>query len=217
MELLAASPARAVVVLAHGLNQRVAALRPLGEALRQRGATVVPLRFHGHTLDHENDAATFEAWRSLTWRDWLDDWTRTTENARALAERDDIPLTFAGYSLGALVHTYAMASGTESPPPYTRQLLLAPAIRVHAHTRAVRIFRAMGSRFLVPSVAPIAIRSHDGTSVAAYEALFHYEGALDTLSDPNRLRIPTLAVIDRRDELASAARLAAWIARNGLT
>ena len=215
-EILTASDPRAVVVVAHGLNQRVSALRSLGEALRERGATVVPLRFRGHRLDREDDAATFDAWRSLTWRDWLDDWQETTERAHVLAMRDGVPLTFLGYSLGGLVQTYALAFGTGAPGLYARQLLLAPAIRVRAYTRTVRVFRPMGGRLLIPSVTPVAIRSHGATSMAAFEALFHYESALDAIPDPTRLRIPTLVLIDRRDELASAARLHTWIDRHGL-
>jgi alpha-beta hydrolase superfamily lysophospholipase len=215
-EVLAADNARAVVVVAHGLNQRVSALRSLGEALRERGATIVPLRFRGHRLDREEDAATFDAWRSLTWRDWLADWEETTERAHTLAIREGVPLAFLGYSLGALVQTYALAFGTGAPAPYTRQLLLAPAIRVRAYTRTARVFRGLGGRFLIPSVTPVAIRSHGATSVAAFEALFHYESSLDAIPDPARLRIPTLVLIDRRDELASAARLHEWIDRHAL-
>lgn len=217
MEILTASPSRAVVVLAHGLNQRVSALQSLGEGLHARGATVVPVHLRGHRVDVEPSTDTIEAWRSLTWQDWVEDWEHATQDALAIAERDGVPLTFVGFSLGALVHVFAMATRTHERIPYARQVLLAPAVRVRSLTRAVRILRAMGGRFLVPAFTPQTIRSHDVTSVASFEALFYLESALGTLDDASSLHIPTLVLIDRRDELASEVRLRDWIAQHALT
>jgi hypothetical protein len=218
MELLRAvdAPARAVVVVAHGLNQRAHALLPLCEALRRRGATIVLVRFHGHLLDAEHSPETIEEWRSLDWRQWLRDWEEASAAAASIAARDHLPLTFLGFSLGALVHAHAMACRDEAPPPFAAQLLLAPAIRLRPRSRAVLLFRALGRRFLVPSLAPAAVRSHGATSVAAYEALFHLVSSLDAPRHPERLRLPTLVLIDPGDELSSPERLRRWIAHNGL-
>jgi len=219
MELLhpVGTPPRAVVVVAHGLNQRAHALLPLSELLRRRGATIVLIRFRGHHWGSEHSPDTMDAWRSLGWRDWLRDWEEASAVGASLAARHEVPLVFLGFSLGALVHAYAMACRDDEPPPFARQLLLAPAIRVRPRSRAVLLFAALGRRFLVPSIAPAAVRSHSGTSVAAYSALFHLESSLDTPRHPERLRVPTLVLIDPADELASPGRLRRWIERQGLT
>jgi hypothetical protein len=60
------------------------------------------------------------------------------------------------------------------------------------------------------------VRSHRGTSVAAYEALFRYEAALAGVERPERLRFPTLVLMDARDELVSEHGLRAWIAAHAL-
>lgn len=211
------APPRAVVVVAHGLNQRAHALLALCEALRQRGAAIVLIRFHGHHWGAERSPDTLEEWRSVAWRDWVRDWEEGAAVGASLAARHGVPLTFLGFSLGALVHGYALACRDDEPPPFVRQLLLAPAIRVRPRSRAILLFRALGRRFLVPSIAPVAIRAHDGTSVAAYMALFHLESSLDAPRHPERLRLPTLVLIDPRDELAGPARLGRWIARQGLS
>lgn len=191
-------------------------MRELGEALRARGATVFIMRFTGHRVDREEDDETVDVWRTLTWHDWVADWTRVTEVARGLAHEAGVPLTFLGFSLGALVHTYALATTMAMRGAYARQLLLAPAIRVHSRARAVRVFRTFGRRFLVPSMTPANIRSHNGTSVAAFEALFHLETAVATLPNADALDIPTLVLLDEGDELASAPRLRDWITQHRL-
>lgn len=207
---------RAVVLLAHGLNQRASALRPLAEALQARGASVVLLAFRGHRRDDEVDAGTLEAWRRVTWNEWREDWLEGATTGGTLAARHAVPLYFVGFSLGALVHVHELVAAEPLPRGFDRQVLLAPAIRIHPRSRLVRLFRVLGSRFLVPSLAPMPVRSHRGTSVAAYEALFRYESALAGVQQPERLRLPTLVLMDARDELVSADRLRTWIATHDL-
>ncbi|MCC6317568.1 MAG: alpha/beta hydrolase [Gemmatimonadaceae bacterium] len=217
MEVLApAARPRAVVLMAHGLNQRASALRPLAQALRDRGASVVLLAFRGHRRDDEVDPRALEAWREITWEQWREDWREATASAASLAATHDVPLCFVGFSLGALVHVYELASEASPPGSFARQVLLAPAIRIHPRSRLVRIFRFLGSRFLIPSLAPMPVRSHRGTSVAAYEALFRYETALAGIDRAERLRIPTVVLMDARDELVSESRLRAWITQHDL-
>lgn len=206
---------RAVVVAAHGLNQRAAALRPLYERLRARGAVVVVLCLRGHRRDDEDETESIAAWRAVTKAHWLADWQEATAEGEAQAVRHAIPLTYLGFSLGALVQVHAMAHAA-APPPYVRQVFLAPAIRVQPQVHAIRVFRPLGAGFLLPSLTPAPIRSHPATSVAAYESLFHLEGEVAVMEHPERLRIPTLVLIDPRDELVSASRISAWIERHGL-
>ncbi|MBC7896252.1 MAG: alpha/beta hydrolase [Cytophagaceae bacterium] len=207
---------RAVVMLAHGLNQRASALRPLAEALRSRGASVVLVAFRGHRIGDEVDAVSLEDWRQVTWDHWREDWREGAITGGALAASLGVPLYFVGFSLGALVHVHELVAGEPLSRSFDAQVLLAPAIRVHARSRLVRIFRFLGPRFLVPSLAPVPVRSHRGTSVAAYEALFRYEAALAGVERPERLHLPTLVLMDARDELVSVDGLRAWIAIHDL-
>lgn len=209
-------PIRAVVVVAHGLNQRASALRELHEALRARGAAVVVLQLRGHRLDSEEEPSVLEAWRALRWGEWTEDWRRAAETAAAIAAEHQVPLTFLGYSLGALVHVHALTAGERTAVPFARQVLLAPALSLHPWVRAARVVRVLSPRFLLPAFTPPAIRSHAATSVAAYDALFRYEAAVSIIQHPECLRIPTLVFIDDRDELVSAPRLRRWVAQHGL-
>jgi hypothetical protein len=207
---------KAVVVVAHGLNLRAHALRDFYEPLRENGATIVVLRLRGHARDSVADAETLEEWKTLDASAWVDDWRTAVDEARDLATQRGLPLTFLGYSLGALIHVYGLATGQLDENPFARQVLLAPALRIRRASRLVLIFRPLGRRFTVPSFAPADVRSHDGTSMAAYETLFGIEAALTQLEAPHRLKIPTLVIMDPGDELVSQTRIVDWIARNGL-
>jgi hypothetical protein len=207
---------KAVVLVAHGLNLRAHALRDLYEPLRERGATIVVLRLRGHARDSAGDAETLEEWKTLDASAWVDDWRTAVNIAHDLATQRGLPLTFLGYSLGALIHIYGLATGQLEGNPFARQVLLAPALRVRRTSRLVLIFRPLGRRFTVPSFAPADVRSHGGTSMAAYETLFGIEAALTQLEAPHRLKIPTLVIMDPGDELVSQTRIVDWIARNGL-
>jgi esterase/lipase len=207
---------KAVVLVAHGLNLRAHALRDLYEPLRDRGATIVVLQLRGHARDAAADAQTREAWKSLDASEWVEDWRSAVERATELSAARGLPLAFLGYSLGALIHVYGLASGQLGRNPFVRQVLLAPALRVRSRTRLVLLFRPFGRRFTVRSFAPPDVRSHDSTSMAAYESLFDLEAALSALPEPRRLKIPTVVAVDPGDELVSHRRIVEWIDRNGL-
>lgn len=207
---------KVVVLVAHGLNLRAHALRDLYEPLRQRGAAIVVLRLRGHASDSVGDGPMLEEWKSIGATAWVEDWRESARVAEELATSRGVPLAFLGYSLGALIHVYGLATGERESNPFQRQVLLAPAVRVRPRTRLVLLFRPLGRRFIVPSLTPAEIRSHGGTSIAAYESLFGYEAALSALDDPKRVKIPTLVLMAPGDELVSQRRLVEWIERNGL-
>lgn len=207
---------RAVVLVAHGLNLRAHALRALYEPLRERGATIVVLRLRGHARDTAGDAATLEEMRSIDATQWVEDWRESVQVAEELATSCGVPLTFLGYSLGALIHVYGLATGVLEHNPFLRQVLLAPAVRVRPRSRLVLLFQPLGRRFILPSFARREIRSYRATSVGAYVALLGLEADVSVLDDAARVKFPTLVLMDSGDELVSHARLAEWIEANGL-
>lgn len=205
-----------VVLVAHGLNLRAHALRALYEPLRARGATMVVLRLRGHARDTAGDAATLEEMRSIDATHWVEDWREAVQLANGLATTRGVPLVFLGYSLGALVHVHGLASGELDHNPFARQVLLAPAVRVRPRSRLVLLFQPLGRRFVLPSFARRDIRSYHATSVGAYVTLLGLEAGVSVLAEPERVKIPTLVLMDPGDELVSHRRLAEWIEANHL-
>lgn len=208
---------RGVLVVAHGLNQHAFGLRSLFEPLAAEGHTIVVLELRGHGREPNAPPPDARAvWPEVTVDDWAADWTEAATVAGEMARRLGVPLAFLGYSMGALVHVHQMGTRASLPATFARQVLLAPAIRVRSRTHAVRLFRLLGPRFLVPSFAPARIRAQDTTSVAAYEALFTMEATIDRLPYPERLQLPTTVITDPGDELVSVPRMQALVRQYGL-
>lgn len=213
LTLLPAASPRAVVVVGHGLNMRSAAMDQLCSPLLSGGAAVVRVTWSGHLVDGEPTEALLARWKGITSQDWKADWMVAQGEGAALARRHDIPLTYLGFSLGGLLQTRMLL---DSDVRVDRQVLLAPAIRLRWRVHALQGVRRFPGRLVVPSFAPRAIRSHPGTSVAAYSALFGLETSLDVVPVPERLKLPTLVFMDPDDELVSQTRLERWIHQNGL-
>jgi hypothetical protein len=208
---------RTVVLVAHGLNLRAHALRALYEPLREQGATIVVLRLRGHARHAPGDAAMLEEMRSVDASQWVEDWREGIHVAETLAADLKVPLVFLGYSLGALVHIYGLGTGQLERNPFVRQVLLAPAVRLRRTSRLVLMFQPLGRRFVLPSFARREIRSYRATSVGAYMALLGLESDVSVLVEPDRVKIPTLVLMDPGDELVSYGRLREWIEANGLS
>lgn len=205
---------RAVVVVAHGLNVRATAMRELYEPLRRRGATIVLIRLRGHAHDAAATATERDEWLHVSSSDWIDDWRDGARTGAELA--GGVPLVFLGFSLGTLVHLAGMSRGLAEGPAFDRQVLIAPPICVHPTTRLPLVLRPFGPRFLVRSFTPRAIRSQDATSMAAYHAIFELQREVEHATAPARLKLPTVVLMDPRDELVSYRGLLRWIERNGL-
>lgn len=198
------SPRRAVVLVAHGLNVRPDAMAELYDPLRRAGATIVLLELRGHVPP---DPGSDDTWSNVQADDWLRDWLDAVATARSLAV--NVPLVFLGYSLGCLVHLRGLQ--TDDGANFSRQALIAPPLFVRVVPRLVRLLRVFGPGLRVRSLTPARIRARNGTTIAAYESLFRVRRSIVDSADVSRLRVPSLVVLDRRDELVSYRGVTRWI------
>jgi alpha-beta hydrolase superfamily lysophospholipase len=117
------------VLLLHGLTDGPYSMRALAELVRDRGYSVVGLRFPGHGTA-PSGLVTFE---------WQDMAAASRLAARDLARRigPDKPLFIAGYSTGAAIAVeYALARLQGEPlPPLAGLILFSPAIGVSPAAR----------------------------------------------------------------------------------
>lgn len=188
------APAKAVVVLTHGLNLRPARMNDLARALARDGFEVFRPAFCGHNGDTER-------FLSVSAEEWAQDARRIHAEAMARALELGVPLHLGAYSFSALVFQVL------SPElPFARRIFFAPALRTHFWYPA-----AMGVARLLPNLRFTSrifpdYRANSTTGTRALIALHEFmrrwrrgEGAGESS--------PTLIWIDPRDELVSGRKL----------
>ena len=199
-------PAKGVVVVVHGLNNKPEIMDPLIEALNTRGLHARRVALAGHGSAMGNHSGNLDQL-------WLQDISSAYHEC---AERyPDLPVFLLGYSLGALT---AVRFLDENPGAFERMVLYAPAIRLRWRTRLLRPLRPLARfRLSLPSLAPKEQRVRDWTPLAAYAAMFRLSDAVQKIDHRARIgATPTRVLLSRRDELVSYRGLERWIEENEL-
>jgi esterase/lipase len=195
-----------VTLVVHGLNLKPSKMLALADALVAENQGVVLVSLAGHGKDEKE-------FGKVTRERWLSDVVEGYQEAVVKAKAKGVPVHFLGFSLGGLLGVDLLASGKVQ---FTKMVLLAPALRVHARSRLIRLARILGRSFVIPSRSPEDYRAHSGTTVAAYEALFE---SIDALPDSSfeSVNVPTRVFVDPDDELVSADKIKELMKKQNLT
>lgn len=205
---------RAVSVVVHGLNLQPERMDSIARILTGSGIKVLRVALTGHRGDREQ-------MKGITRDSWLEELKDVYREARAVADREQLPLYFVGYSLGAALNLDLMNSEPPGQMSYDRMLLLAPAISVRMPRTLLSVLSEIldwpfVSSWFFPSKAPLEYRANaDGTPLGAYAALFQSISAIENHGIAQG-SVPTLVVVDPEDELVSASGLKELIAKRGL-
>jgi len=183
---------RGVVLIVHGLNQRPSSWHQLTSQFNLIGLHVYRLSLKGHRGlgfgDMQNVSASI-------WE---------TEMREAYEEIEHkfpgSPRYLVGFSLGCLLaQTVQLKIGHRY---FDRQMLLAPALAVQPYTRLVLPFCRLLDA--LPSRSPkYYVANREGTSAAAYRALFTLLRDFRRFTDLHLLNMPTTVLMRSDDELVS--------------
>lgn len=181
-----------VVLLVHGLNQRPSSWSDMTACLNGIGFHVYRLALQGHRGIGIADMHSVSA---AVWEE---------EMREGMAEMQDrfpgMPRLLLGFSLGCLL---AMTVQLKDRCRYfDRQVLLAPALAIRPYTRLVLPVVTLVSA--LPSRSPgNYVANREGTTAAAYRALFQLEREFRSFTDLQLLNIPTRVLMRSDDELIS--------------
>jgi esterase/lipase len=189
---------RGVTLVVPGLNVRPSAMMELIGSLNSLGSDVYLVLLSGH---HPDSAPVAEVTASL----WDEDMKSGYREANANASRNAVPLFFLGYSLGALLGQDLVAfSGMALP--YKKQLLIAPAIAVRWEIHLIKWLFFLNDSIAFPSLTPKEFRANRSLPLRVYKIMFQKEQRLMEMRY-NNLNIPTLVLIDPKDELISYKKI----------
>ncbi len=194
--------ATASALVVHGLNSSSDMMNDISAFLQDLGVNTLGIELYGHRGDYSE-------FKRATQQDWLDDVLRGYCRLRELG----LPIVFVGYSLGGFLGPYL--STQRSDVRFEAFVLLAPAIAVHRPFEWLSWLRILGRNFSLPARAPEDYRIYSKVPVSAY---WEFLDAKDTFARASleRLKIPSLILIDPRDELVSSEGLQEFIWNNNL-
>lgn len=198
----------AVTLVTHGLNLKPEAMLFLIHWLTEQGSDVYLVQLSGHRkagMDIED--VTSSVWQ----REMLEGY----KIAKQASLQNSVPLFFLGYSLGALLGQ-SMISLSETDAPFEKQILIAPATAIRLRSYLVKLLFPFGRRFRLPSYTPKEYRVNESLPLHIYDLLFTEENRVVT-SGFSQSNIPTLVIIDPKDELVSYKRLKKRINRFSLS
>jgi esterase/lipase len=198
----------AVSLVAHGLNQKPEAMLSLVSWLNSHGSDVYLINLSGH---HQNSIAIKDVTSSV----WHTEMLEGYQMARKTSLAASVPLYFLGYSLGALLGQSMVALSMENAP-FDKQVLIAPAFAIRRRSYLIRFLCLFGKQRKLPSYTPEGYRVNESLPLLIYELLFTEERRIFK-SKFRKLNIPTLVIIDPKDELISYKRLLKQINKFGLT
>lgn len=203
---------RGVCLMVHGLNLNPARMNPLGSALQTAGMDVLQVYLAGHGRpdpDRPDPSARMQTFRTVTLTRWMTQMEAAYQLTRNRARAEGVPLYYVGFSMGGLLGPLLLVS--EHSIHWRKMVLLAPAIRLRPRSQLVRALFFF-PRLVIPSKSPTRYRANRGTPVAAYHAMFR---GISTLNKQmgHSLDLPTMILIDPKDEFVSYRRLQRLVTR----
>lgn len=197
---------RGVFLVAHGLNLRPSALDPLCGFLASRGYHSYRMTLKGH-----NEPVT-NAFDVADWQREL-----VTSYTTARARFPGLPVYVLGFSIGGLLLTNMFDTNPSLPTPHG-MILLAPAISLNTLidvSTALQIPPPL--TWSIPNLAPRAYRRYELTPLFWYSNALALYTTMDSIKNEARLKqIPTLIVLNPKDELVSEGGTRRWVEEHHL-
>ena len=197
------------LLVVHGLNQNPESFKPLLVDLSKRGITCHLLHLPGHLNDDVLN-------QSVTKEMILKAYIKAYQKVQSMAEVDDVPFGFLGYSFGGLIGTSQLNSYH-----FNKVLLLAPALKLRPFTHGLRPLLPVLSR--VFSV-PLGNRKmeeryrfhHRGVPRAVYKTFFQIYDSFQFQRRKKEIlsKVEGMVFVHPRDELVSYWRLRRWLKKH---
>ncbi|MCE7989418.1 MAG: hypothetical protein DYG89_50340 [Caldilinea sp. CFX5] len=210
---------RGVAVVVHGLNLQPERLRPLVDEVRRWGIGAVFCSLQGHGENYQPlvgqpvETARLAAFRQVSYAGWRSEILAAYQTAATLATDHAAPVFLLAFSLGALLGCELLV--TEPTVRFDRMALLAPALALRPVSHLPYLL-ARWPQIAIRSFSPRAYRANRATPVAAYLTLRTALANVQRHRHP-ALNVPTLVLIDPRDELVSIRGIQQLIRRHNLT
>jgi esterase/lipase len=209
---------RGVALVVHGLNLKPERMESIIVELNKAGIDALNVSLHGHGDNYvyrdgrDRKEARLDSFRTVTYGLWSSEVQKAYMKVRERGHQKKAPVFLVGYSLGGLLGCDLLVS--DRGVHFDRMALFAPALNVVIEPYILKVL-APFPNIVIDSLSPESYRSNDGTPLAGYKALFealdHFQG-----SKNDRLNVPTVVLMDRKDEFISHGNLQELVGRASL-
>jgi esterase/lipase len=178
------------VVFFHGLNNNPQSFGPIIKHFRDAGFETEFITLPGHGDDRHEARDIKAALRTFD---------------QAMKKLKGAPYVAIAFSHGALYLQIWLEKNLEYRP--MKQVLLAPALFIHRQKIIEKLLKFLPTFFVIKSLSPKAFRRYQILSAWEYNILV--QGMLIYQKIKKPFKIPTMVLIDPKDELVDAAKLKA--------
>lgn len=199
---------KAITLVVHGLNVKPRAMTGLIEWLNQQGSDAFLIKLMGHDENATNIS-------DVSSEQWEKDMFNGYEVANKASRESMVPLYFVGYSLGALLGQH-MIQFSANDVHFEKQILIAPATAIRSRSHMLKLLFFLDEKKELPSYTPEVYRANEGLPLKVYKIMFKKEKEV-CASRFTKLNIPTLILIDPKDELISYRKLKRFERKFSLT
>ena len=191
-ELKPKTPAKAVTLILHGLNNHPRkTLRNFAENLKQQGHYVLIGSYSGH-YEQDSDRKLI----SMSYFEWYQQATWLLEKLKTISTSLKIPSYFVGYSTGAVLGNMVFRERPELKT--SKQVLFAPALELVLNPFLKQLAYLLPNKFTITSRTHPKIRKNQRLPVKAYRNLFFH---IENFQNKPKLLVPTLMILSKKDEL----------------
>ena len=194
-----------VALVIHGLNLQPDKMESIINQLTKAGIEAVnlSLRGHGDNYSHHSKSnivkARMASFKTAYLQLWLEETQRAYLAVKKRGKEKAVPIFLIGFSFGSLIGLDLFTSDSEIW--FDKMILFAPAISIRGINYGIQLLKPF-PRLVIPSRSIKSYRANKGTPVSGYNALFetlkHFRNNLS-----QKLNIPTVVFIDKRDEFIS--------------
>lgn len=178
---------RPKIVFFHGLNNNPECFRPLMECFQERGHETEMIILPGHG-QNRHEARNLKAAEHA--------FSESMKNLKG-------PYHAVCFSQGALYLQLWLRKNPGKGP--LRQILLSPALYIRKQLLIEKALKIIPSFIVIKSLAPRQFRRYEILTAGEYNTLV--QGILAFQKFPKEFPIPTLVMIDPKDELVHAQNL----------
>ncbi|MEH0156329.1 alpha/beta fold hydrolase [Limibacter armeniacum] len=199
---------KGIVILLHGLNNKPTVMAELGKKFYQAQYHTLLVGLNGHGCGNL-------PLKNISEKDWLQDIEEAIAKAAELKSNSQLPVYFVGFSLGALTFlTYCSILPEQSI--VDKVILLAPASFTHFDTPLLRKLAVWGRSWKVPGFTPAEFQQLRFLPINFYQNLLTLKRTLERNQFRNT-NLPTLVIMDTKDEMVSYKKLKRGLAQYHLT